>query len=267
MKFLISLFYFLFFISILNIKLINCDKGYMFVLKLYANQNCTGESIEFLAVYEKIVYSEIVDILFECNSDDLNSITCNYTNNYKNPDPLKARKLFKTKVGICSDNFILDYIKIENFDYDESNHCVLSEYSTSTCEYKPIFHFGILKKTCVYRWLLDCSALGYNIKHCNNLDGTYFDNPYNYTIDDENNETFNAYVCKNKIQNYSSTSRGYIVHASVIDGYDDHDKNRIIELGPKSPIHFPTSFGNTNKISNYYFIILIISILISIILI
>ncbi|KAN0000718.1 hypothetical protein ACTFIZ_001165 [Dictyostelium cf. discoideum] len=266
MKFLISLFYFLYFISIINIKLIKCDNGYMFVLKLYANQNCTGESIEFLAVYEKKVYSEIVDILFECNNDDLHSITCNYTNNYKNP--VKAKKLFKTKVGTCSDNFILDYIKIENFDYDESNHCVLSEYSTSTCEYKPIFHFGILKKTCVYRWLLDCSALGYNIKHCNNLDGTYYDNPYNYTIDDENNETFNAYVCKNKIQNYSSTSRGYIVHASVIDGYDDHDKNRIIELGPKSPIHFPTSFGNTNKILNYYsFIISIIFILISIILI
>ncbi|KAN0014817.1 hypothetical protein ACTFIU_001135 [Dictyostelium citrinum] len=237
----------------------------MFVLKLHSNQNCSGEPIEFLALYERKVYSEIVDILFECNSDDLNSITCNYTNNYKNPDPIKIKKIFKTKVGVCSDNFILDYIKISNFDYDESSHCVLSEYSTSTCEYKPIFHFGILKKTCVYKWLLDCSALGYNIKHCKNSDGSNFNNPYNYTIVDENNETFNAYVCKNKIQNYSSTARGYIVHASVIDGYDDNDKNRIIELGPKSPIHFQTSIGINNITPNYYF--LIIYILISIILI
>ncbi|KAN0047539.1 hypothetical protein ACTA71_001921 [Dictyostelium dimigraforme] len=253
-----NLFYLLiFFIFNLNFKLINGDNGNMFVLKLHSDLNCTGDPIEFLAIYEKKVYSEIVDILFECNNDDLNSITCNYTNNYKNPNPLKTKKIFKTKVGVCSDNFILDYIKINNFDYDESNHCVLSEYSTSTCEYKPIFHFGILKKTCVYKWLLDCSALGYNIKHCNNFDGTNFNNPYNYSIVEENSETFNAYVCKNKIQNYSSTSRGYIVHASVIDGYDDNDKNRIIELGPKSTIHFPTSIGIPIIIPNYFIIIYI----------
>ncbi|KAK5581197.1 hypothetical protein RB653_001227 [Dictyostelium firmibasis] len=253
-----SIFFLLIIILINNINLIKCDNGHMFVLRLYSSPNCTGDSIEFLAVYEKKVYSEIVDILFECNNDDLNSITCNYTNNYKNPNPLKIKRTFRTKVGECSDNFLLDYININNFDYDESSHCVLSEYSTSTCEYKPIFHFGILKKTCVYRWLLDCSALGYNIKHCNNLDGTYFDNPYNYTIDEENSETFNAYVCKNKIQNYSSTSRGYIVHASVIDGYDDQDKNRIIELGPKSHIHFQTSIATSNLLSNYQIIFLFI---------
>ncbi|KAN0006750.1 hypothetical protein ACTFIU_004941 [Dictyostelium citrinum] len=214
------------------------NKDYMYMVKQWEYSNCTGQQVEFLAFSENQFYTELMDSYFICDPTKL-PISCNFTVNYNNQN-ITNKKTIELKEGVCNNYKTIEYIKNGDYDYNESKFCVMSEYSTPLCQYKPIFHMGTLKDVCVYGWLLKCSALGYEIKHCKLLD---YNNTSNYTLlDGGKTDIFPAYVCKNSIEKITSSSRGYIVHASTIDGISDPQyEKRIIKLGPKSYNHFSNS--------------------------
>ncbi|KAN0053229.1 hypothetical protein ACTA71_009678 [Dictyostelium dimigraforme] len=220
------------------------NNDYIYLIKQWEYLNCTGEQVEFLAFGENQFYTELMDSFFICDPT-ISPISCNFTVNYNNQN-ITDKKTIELKEGICNSFKTIEYIKSSDFDYNESKYCVMSEYST--CQYKPIFHMGTLRDVCVYGWLLKCSALGYEIKHCKLLD---YNDTSNYTIlDGGKTDIFPAYICKNSIENVTSSSRGYIVHASTIDGINDPQYDqRIIKLGPKSNHHFLNSSQSTFLIS------------------
>ncbi|KAN0031746.1 hypothetical protein ACTFIV_005612 [Dictyostelium citrinum] len=104
---------------------------------------------------------------------------------------------------VCNNYKTMEYIKNGDYDYNKSKFC---------CE----------------------------IKHCKLLD---YNNTLNYTLlDGGKTDIFPAYVCKNSIEKITSSSRGYIVHASTIDGINDPQNEKwIIKLGLKSNNHFLNS--------------------------
>ncbi|KAM9982637.1 hypothetical protein ACTFIZ_007159 [Dictyostelium cf. discoideum] len=243
-----------------SINQIPYNNDYMYMVKQWEYSNCTGEQLDFLAFSENHFYTELIDSYFNCDPTK-SPISCNFTLNYNNQD---ETKIIELKEGICNNFKTIEYIKKSEFDYNESKFCVMSEYSTPLCQYKPIFHFGTIRDVCIYGWLLKCSSLGYEIKHCKFLD---FNDTSNYLILDDNDvesDIFPAYVCKNSIKNFTSLARGYIVHASTIDGINDPQyEKRILKLGPKSNHHFSNSSTSMfllsfKKIILIYFTLIII---------
>ncbi|EAL67995.1 hypothetical protein DDB_G0278787 [Dictyostelium discoideum AX4] len=236
----------------------NNNNDYMYMVKQWEYSNCTGEQVDFIAFSENQFYTELIDSFLNCDPTK-SPISCNFTLNYN--QNIINKNIIELKEGICNNFKTIEYIKNSDFDYNESKFCVMSEFST--CQYKPIFHLGTLRDVCVYGWLLKCSSLGYEIKHCKLLD---FNDNSNYTLlDDDDGETFPAYVCKNSFENITSLSRGYIVHASTIDGINDPQyEKRILKLGPKSNHHFSNSstsiflFSLKKNIILIYFTTLII---------
>ncbi|KAM9947242.1 hypothetical protein ACTFIT_000564 [Dictyostelium discoideum] len=178
-------------------------------IKRYENSDCTGEVMTFFVFYESLIFSSYLSIQFLCDNSNRDNITCAMVSGY--PDGQSITNLenpIHISSTACSRGYKLFYEK--EFDYNEKKYCVVSEYSTMSCEYRPILNFGNIKNVCFKGKYYECSTLSFKERTCGVL--------LNKTIyDKEPVVEIATYVCMGDIK----YERSVVVHAVTIKGAID----------------------------------------------
>ncbi|KAN0027511.1 hypothetical protein ACTFIU_010470 [Dictyostelium citrinum] len=179
---------------------INCSddlENSLYVIKQWQFENCTGKQYEFFSFKQSKFYSDLINAQFQCNSNQSN-VYCEIE--------FKSKKL-NISSNSCNNGKTLEYL--QNFDIENKQFNVISEFKDDYCNTSPVFNLGILDN--------HCSLFnGYEVQKCESLD---FNNATNYTIIDENiNDPFLIYDCKEPLflrKDISSTR--YMVHNYRLD--------------------------------------------------
>ncbi|KAN0043387.1 hypothetical protein ACTA71_011039 [Dictyostelium dimigraforme] len=158
-----------------------------FVIKQWQFQNCTGQQYEFFSFKNSKFYSQLVNARFECYT---------YQSNVSCEMEFPTAKL-KISSSSCKNGKTLEYL--ENFEYDQNEFNVISEFKDGNRDNLPIFNLGIKENHCVYGILTKRLLDGFEIKNCKSLDYT---NAKNYTINNDSvPNKFLMFDCKGSILN------------------------------------------------------------------
>ncbi|KAN0021810.1 hypothetical protein ACTFIU_003955 [Dictyostelium citrinum] len=236
----------LFLILFYNFNLINglntTNVDY-YQIKRYENLDCTGEVMTFFVFYESLIFSSYLSIQFLCDNSNRDNITCAMVSGY--PDGQKITNLenpIHISSTACSRGYKLFYEK--EFDYNEKKYCVVSEYSTMSCEYRPILNFGNIKNVCFKGKFYECSTLSFKERTCGVL--------LNKTIyDKEPVVEIATYVCMGDIK----YERSVVVHAVTIKGAIDPNIKGIYapNLRPSNGDYSLELEGEANFNPEYYY--------------
>ncbi|KAN0034307.1 hypothetical protein ACTFIV_000804 [Dictyostelium citrinum] len=186
---------------------INCSddlENSIYVIKQWQFENCTGQQYEFFSFKQSKFYSDLLNAQFQCNY--------NQSNVYCEIDFIS--KKLNISSSSCNNGKTLEYL--QNFDIENKQYNVISEFKDDYCNTSPVFNLGILDNHCVYGIFIKSLFNGYEVQKCESLD---FNNATNYTIIDENrNDPFLIYDCKEPyfLQKDLSSTR-YMVHKYSLD--------------------------------------------------
>ncbi|KAN0053414.1 hypothetical protein ACTA71_009864 [Dictyostelium dimigraforme] len=214
-------------------------KDHLYVINDYENSiNCSGEITRVTIFYEHKFWTETQNAIISCEPLII-PIQCTIESKYYQTEIFTQNQ--------CNKGRKLEIIKINDFNLDKSKFCFLSEYSTSTCDYKPIFSFGIKNGYCVDGITMECSDLKYKISTCDIIDK----DPKKFKITTSGFSSENpTLICKNSIGYLNETSRGFRGQPFTIDGViDPLYEERVLQM-PSKQLDNNDYNNNNNNYNN-----------------
>ncbi|KAK5582719.1 hypothetical protein RB653_004304 [Dictyostelium firmibasis] len=214
-------------------------KDHLYIISDYENQtNCSGEITRITVFYEHKFWTETQNAMITCEPLII-PVQCTIES-----------KFYQTEIftqNQCNKGRKLEIININDFILDKSNFCLLSEYSTSTCDYKPIFSFGIKNGYCVDGITMECSELKYKISTCDIIEK----DPKKFKITTSEFSSENpTLICKNSIGYLNETLRGFRGQPFTLDGViDPFYVERVLQVPLKNNINNNNN-NNMDEISN-----------------
>ncbi|KAN0012052.1 hypothetical protein ACTFIU_000274 [Dictyostelium citrinum] len=214
-------------------------KDHLYVISDYENSiNCSGEITRITVFYEHKFWTETQNAMISCEPLII-PIQCTIESKYYQTEIFTQNQ--------CNNGRKLEIIKINDFNFDKTKFCFLSEYSTTTCDYKPIFSFGIKNGYCVDGITMECSDLKYKISTCDILDND--PKRFEITTNGFSKSENPTLICKNSIGYLNETSRGFRAQPFTLDGViDPLYEERVLQM-PSNQLNYNNN-NHVDEISN-----------------